>query len=547
MIKNKEILKKGFTLIELVVVIVILSILALVIVPNMSFYKRDASIKKIQAEMEGVHIAVESIIEETINMDNLFDEENKATAPLAYHLEKVTDLGFDTLSDYTFTMDDMGRLMLTFVKDGETYVYNGDPQTRLKATTTIPDSISVDQYYKENPRVLLTPGPGVFIVEFLSGEIVQKVEHVKAGESATAPLIAPRQGYKFKGWDKDFSEINEDEKVYAVWERLYTPTASNPENLYSYEDREEGVAVVGFNQAYLDTYTGGIQPTKAVIPGKSNENDPVVAIGKGAFVFNSLTSVEIPNSVITVEEGAFYKNRLSSVYIPNSVETIGIEAFMGNNLSKIDIPNTVKTIEKSAFKDNLLTEISFEDNSQLKTIGNLAFGGNKLKSAILPSSVTTIESAAFNDNQMSDGLAFIYARKSDGREDKTNLVSYGGSKRSNVVIPNNIKTIASEAFKENNITSISFEEDSQLLAIGEKAFYDNLLTSLSLPASVTAIARKAFKNNQITTLTIGDSLSFVGDQAFSWGAREPSIKDFQPTGPWTGTWTTSDGSVWVSN
>lgn len=284
-----------------------------------------------------------------------------------------------------------------------------------------------------------------------------------------------------------------------------------------------------------------------VIPGKSNENDPVVAIGKGAFMFNSLTSVEIPNSVITVEEGAFYRNRLSSVYIPNSVETIGVEAFMGNNLSRIDIPNTVKTIEKRAFKDNLLTEISFEDNSQLKTIGNLAFGGNKLKSAILPSSVTTIESAAFNDNQMSDGLAFIYARQSNGREDKTNLVSYGGSKRSNVIIPNNIKIIASEAFKENNITSIGFEKDSQLIEIGEKAFYDNLLTSLSLPASVTIIARKTFKNNQITTVTIGGSLSFVGNQAFSWGASEPSITDFQLTGPWTGTWTTSDGSVWVFN
>ncbi len=80
---------------------------------------------------------------------------------------------------------------------------------------------------------------------------------------------------------------------------------------------------------------------------------------------------------------------------------------------------------------------------------------NKLTSLVIPNSVKTIEEAAFNNNKLPDAQAFIYARKSDGTEDKSKIVSYGGAKRENVIIPNSVKTIGEAAFAENELLSIT--------------------------------------------------------------------------------------------
>ena len=73
--KMKNSGKKGFTLIELVVVIAILAILALIMVPNLTAYLGKAKEAKIQANMKNVHTASEmvrqtegSLTEERIKM-----------------------------------------------------------------------------------------------------------------------------------------------------------------------------------------------------------------------------------------------------------------------------------------------------------------------------------------------------------------------------------------------------------------------------------------------------------------------------------------------
>ena len=77
--------------------------------------------------------------------------------------------------------------------------------------------------------------------------------------------------------------------------------------------------------------------TDVVIPSSIN-GISVTAIGEGAFEFNDLTSVVIPNSVTTIGNYAFQYNNLSSVYIganSNLTETTGIGygAFRSSNLT----------------------------------------------------------------------------------------------------------------------------------------------------------------------------------------------------------------------
>jgi len=78
-------------------------------------------------------------------------------------------------------------------------------------------------------------------------------------------------------------------------------------------------------QITITGYTG----TMMVIPERIN-GLPVVAIGDGAFFYNQLTSVSIPDSVTHIGMIAFAYNQLTSVSIPNSVIDIGGGAFDDN-------------------------------------------------------------------------------------------------------------------------------------------------------------------------------------------------------------------------
>ncbi len=209
----------------------------------------------------------------------------------------------------------------------------------------------------------------------------------------------------------------------------------------------------------------------------------ITIINQNAFAGNGLTSIKIPNSVIVISESAFEGNELTSVEIPHSVTTIGESAFGVNNLKSIEIPSSVTTIGESAFEENQLTTIVIPNG--VKTIGEMAFIENHLTSVEISNSVTLIGSAAFNDNAItkvngkpSNGI--IYARKKDGSEDSTHIVSYGGVSDTINFIPNNITTIGAYAFFFNGFVSV--EIPNSVIYLGRGAFDNNYpLKSITLP------------------------------------------------------------------
>ena len=168
------------------------------------------------------------------------------------------------------------------------------------------------------------------------------------------------------------------------------------------------------------------------------------------------------------------------------------------NISDLEIPSNIDGVRVttigSAFINKSLTSVTIPETVTNITVG--AFRNNRINSLVIPSSVTSIGPYAFNNNQLPDDEAFIYARGSDGSEDKTNIVSYAGAKRENVIIPEGVTTISHAAFFSCNLMKVTLP--STLQAIADRAFFDNNLTHIDIPNSVTSLSGNAFNNNKLS-------------------------------------------------
>jgi len=125
------------------------------------------------------------------------------------------------------------------------------------------------------------------------------------------------------------------------------------------------------------------------------------------------------------------------------------------------------------------------DNS-VRHIGDCAFCEQDLTYVVIPEGVISIGENAFDWNP--------------------ELVS--------VTIPDSVISIGKRAFRDNyGLTTLTFGVNSQLVSIGEKAFEDSALTSVTIPSSVTQIDDYAFD---------GDP-SFISEVIFAPNSRLVSI------------------------
>jgi hypothetical protein len=272
------------------------------------------------------------------------------------------------------------------------------------------------------------------------------------------------------------------------------------------------------------TITGYHGAAKEVVIPEAIEGVKITEIGEKAFYGHQLISVIIPNSVTAIGANAFDENQLTSVIIGNSVTSIGKQAFCGNwdsdgnttdgnQLTSITIPNSVEIIEEGAFRNNRLTSVSFPNS--VTYIGDSAFYGNQLTNVTIPDNVTTIGANVFAGNRSNitipDRLAFQFD------DAKGIIIGYNGSGGS-VTIPATINgkavtTIGNQAFRDKRLISITIP--SSVTSIGVFAFIGNHLTSIIIGNGVTSIGEGAFMGNQLITLVILNSSTTIGKGAFA--------------------------------
>ena len=75
-----------------------------------------------------------------------------------------------------------------------------------------------------------------------------------------------------------------------------------------------------------------------------------------------------------------------------------------------------------------------------------------------------------------------------------------------------VTTIGERAFANNNLTSVTI--GNSVTTIESYAFDGNSLTSVTIPNSVTTIGSNAFRDNSLTSMTIPDSVTTIENSAF---------------------------------
>lgn len=210
--------------------------------------------------------------------------------------------------------------------------------------------------------------------------------------------------------------------------------------------------------------------------------DTIRIIGKEAFRYNALTSIDIPNSVISIKMSAFNGNRLQSLTLPESVREVEGGAFTLNEISELKLSSGLTVISP-------------------------AFAFNKLKYIEIPEGVTRIDDKAFSDNELVE-IKLPSTLKY--------LSGFNNNEFRNITIPVSVEELGSNAFASNKLKSVTIPGNVKI--IGKRAFnntwHDQYLNSVIIEEGVEKIDEYAFANNQLKDVEIPSSLKELHDNGF---------------------------------
>ena len=255
----------------------------------------------------------------------------------------------------------------------------------------------------------------------------------------------------------------------------------------------------------------------------------------------TLVNFVFPEKVTRIGDYAFNGTTLSgALIIPDDVVEIGYNAFNSTNISSLQLSVNLKSLGSFAFGgcSSLAGSITLPES--LESIGEGAFSYCSMLSGTLtlPSKLTEISPNCFNsclftgDLVIPEGVknigygAFAYCGF-DGQltlSSQTTKIEGGAFDRckfqGELFIPKAVQNIGDGAFKENTFSSIIFEQGSEIVKIGNEAFFISPRVSepLILPEGLITIGNGAFRSSfTLPSVVIPSTVTTIGQLAFDNG------------------------------
>ncbi len=532
--------EKGFTLIEILAVIIILGVLLIIAVPSVSNYISDSR-KSVYIDTAKSYIR--EVKKKVSSMEYYFDDsdttyyvniksipmDNAEGSPYGKWIEAYVIVTYtpDNIWNYYWASVDSAGMKVDVTKEtdlSENSIYSS---SKLYVNEQAPAGTRNNvEIYESNGEVIKTTQKII-----ADREVVDECYSYKLNESNHTASITY---YNINcGVDLMIPSVIEDGNVQYTITEIYQ---------YAFYNMRINSVIIPKSVTTIGTRAFASNPlTRVVLP------EGLKKIDSEAFLSCQLPEVNLPNTLTTIGQRAFRKNKISSVVIPDSVTSLGSCAFCDNPIPnpsflyvtnngvpdysrirgymgdlseftdkkfiipaevngvalttiessafsrmslsgwEVIIPSTVTSIGSSAFWDSGIAKVNLPNG--LKTIGSTAFFVNNLKTIDIPSTVTSIGERAFSRNAATESkYMWIYNRNSDGSINYSSINSYAGSNRKNITIP-----------------PTAGPSNTPLKTLGRSCFYEiNLTGTIKIPSTVTSIGELAFANNQLTSVDNGD-------------------------------------------
>lgn len=269
----------------------------------------------------------------------------------------------------------------------------------------------------------------------------------------------------------------------------------------------------------------------------------VTSIGMWVFHGSKINAVTFEDGInLTALNESFANSTMTSIDLPNGLEVVGRSFVSGTKVTTLSIPGSVRSIGYEVFRNSKAETLVFEpriastldlngamlDFAQLKSVtfmGPTANGANgfSLGQIAQPANYRWV---GWSEGQGGSIVTFPYkVTEEDGitlypvgvpQVITTHPCSTAGTFeiRDNVVksstatcagaveIPAKVTEISQYAFRNRNITSVTFAEQSELKLIGIYAFQNTKFTTIDLPDSLQNIGGSAFEGSALTSLSI---------------------------------------------
>ena len=356
--------KKGFTLVELLAVIVILAVILIIAMPKISDVIKNSK----EASLETTAKLIASQAEKKYTENQVLD--NSSTI-------KCSDVAKISANDYescNITFDDKGNAKVSIVGKGKFEGLQVVDGTKNSAKASVKKEIveTAAKYFSYEE----VEG-GISITGYQIGLNVEVVDENKCTSYFQTMGLTEEQATTLcTGGSITADGVTASLKGVV--------TGGMPSSDYE---------VAGLNVTY--------ENIDVVIPSQI-DGKTVVEIGDNAFFDSNtgdglgITSVVIPNTVVYIGRNAFRKNELTKVVIPSSVIQMGEYAFADNKLTDVELSDNIVDIENSTFRNNKLTSIILPKN--LTNIYEYAFANNQLGKIFVYGNITLFNEDNFANN-----------------------------------------------------------------------------------------------------------------------------------------------------
>lgn len=330
--------KKGFTVIEVLVVIAILGIVSAIAIPNLSGFSEKARVNADEASLSTLNKATDLYaVLNNMGGEDIFaglssDEDRMLALVNKGLLEKTTNAQQE---DTKFAWDIEGQHW------NSVPLYTGAAVTKQQAEAmgfTFSRQTGAITSYEGSDT-------DVEIPYRIGGVLVTQIEaNVFADRNLTSVMIP-----------NSITEIGEYAFKNNNLTSLVIPDSVTALGKCSFQENELESVIIPSSVKELKQFTFQNNKLKTVkIP------TGVKMIERNVFANNELKEVELSDTVGTVGDYAFSNNQLEVITFPSSVKVIGNNAFEKNQIQAVTIPNTARDIWQEVFLNNKITYIDIQ-------------------------------------------------------------------------------------------------------------------------------------------------------------------------------------------